>query len=64
MNPKMHSPDWNSLMLKRKKQELLISKLEKQIQNDSTKESQLKDLESRKKGMAGICKGCYKINPK
>jgi len=35
--------------VEKKEQELLISKLEKQIQNDSTKESQLKDLESRKK---------------
>jgi len=33
----------------KREQELLISKLEKQIQSDSTKESQLKDLESRKK---------------
>lgn len=37
------------LDVEKKEQELLISKLEKQIQNDSTKESQLKDLESRKK---------------
>jgi len=37
------------LDVEKKEQELLISKLEKQIQSDSTKESQLKDLESRKK---------------
>ena len=36
-------------MQRKKEQEQLISKLEEQIKNDSTKESQLKDLESRKK---------------
>ena len=40
---------FEQLDVEKKEQELLISKLEKQIQNDSTKESQLKDLESRKK---------------
>ena len=42
-------PKLEHLDVEKKEQELLISKLEKQIQNDSTKESQLKDLESRKK---------------
>jgi len=42
-------PRLEQLDVEKKEQELLISKLEKQIQNDSTKESQLKDLESRKK---------------
>jgi len=42
-------PRLEQLDIEKKEQELLISKLEKQIQNDSTKESQLKDLESRKK---------------
>ncbi len=42
-------PRLGQLDLEKKEQELLISKLEKQIQDDSTKESQLKDLESRKK---------------
>jgi len=41
-------PRLEQLDVEKKEQELLISKLEKQIQNDSTKESQLKDLESRK----------------
>ena len=41
-------PKLEQLSMEKKKQELLISKLEKQIQDDSTKESQLKDLESRK----------------
>ena len=49
MNPKMDNQSLEQLNVEKKKQELLISKLEKQIQNDSTKESQLKDLESRKK---------------
>jgi len=42
-------PRLEQLDVEKKEQELLISKLEKQIQKDSTKESQLKDLESRKK---------------
>jgi len=42
-------PRLEHLDVEKKEQELLISKLEKQIQSDSTKESQLKDLESRKK---------------
>jgi len=42
-------PRLEQLDVEKKEQELLISKLEKQIQSDSTKESQLKDLESRKK---------------
>jgi len=42
-------PRLEQLDVEKKEQELLISKLEKQIQNDSTKELQLKDLESRKK---------------
>jgi len=42
-------PRLEQLDVEKKEQELLISKLEKQIQNDSTKESQLKDLELRKK---------------
>jgi len=42
-------PRLEQLDVEKKEQELLISKLEKQIQDDSTKESQLKDLESRKK---------------
>jgi len=42
-------PRLKHLAAEKKEQELLISKLEKQIQNDSSKESQLKDLESRKK---------------
>ncbi len=37
------------LTVEKEKQELLISKLEKQIQDDSSMESQLKELESRKK---------------
>jgi len=41
-------PKLEQLNVEKKKQESLISKLEKQIQDDSTKESQLKDLESRK----------------
>ena len=41
-------PKLEQLSMEKKKQESLISKLEKQIQDDSTKESQLKDLESRK----------------
>jgi len=46
---KKAQPKLEYLDVEKKEQELLISKLEKQIQNDSTKESQLKDLESRKK---------------
>jgi len=46
---KKAQPRLEYLDVEKKEQELLISKLEKQIQNDSTKESQLKDLESRKK---------------
>jgi len=42
-------PRLEQLDVEKKEQELLISKLEKQIQSDSTKESQLKDLESRRK---------------
>lgn len=42
-------PRLEQLGVEKTKQELMISKLEKQIHNDSTKESQLKDLESRKK---------------
>ena len=42
-------PKLEQLDVEKKEQESLIAKLEKQIQNDSTKESQLKDLESRKK---------------
>jgi exonuclease SbcC len=42
-------PRLEELGVEKKEQELLIAKLEKQIQSDSTKESQLKDLESRKK---------------
>ena len=42
-------PRLEHLAAEKKEQELLISKLEEQIKNDSTKESQLKDLESRKK---------------
>ncbi len=42
-------PRLEQLDVEKKEQESLITKLEKQIQNDSTKESQLKDLESRKK---------------
>jgi len=42
-------PILEQLDVEKKEQELLISKLEKQIQSDSTKESQLKDLESRRK---------------
>jgi exonuclease SbcC len=42
-------PRLEHLDVEKKEQESLITKLEKQIQNDSTKESQLKDLESRKK---------------
>jgi len=42
-------PRLEHLDVERKEQELLISKLGKQIQNDSTMESQLRDLESRKK---------------
>ena len=37
------------LAVEKKEEEILISKLEKQIKNDSSKQSQLKDLESRKK---------------
>jgi len=46
---KKAQPRLEYLDVEKKEQELLISKLEKQIQNDSTKQSQLKDLESRKK---------------
>ena len=46
---KKAQPRLEYLDVEKKEQELLISKLEKQIQSDSTKESQLKDLESRKK---------------
>ena len=42
-------PKLEQLNMEKKKQESLISKLEKQIQDDSAKESHLKDLESRKK---------------
>jgi exonuclease SbcC len=42
-------PRLEQLDVEKREQELLIAKLEKQIQNDSTKVSQLKDLESRKK---------------
>ena len=42
-------PRLEQLTTEKKEQELLISRLEKQIQDDSSKESQLKDLESRKK---------------
>lgn len=42
-------PRLEQLDVEKREQELLIAKLEKQIRNDSTKESQLKDLESRKK---------------
>ena len=41
-------PKLERLAAEKKEQEVLISKLEEQIKNDSTKESQLKDLESRK----------------
>ena len=42
-------PKLEDLAEEKKEQELLISKLEKQIQDDSSKQSQLKDLETRKK---------------
>jgi len=42
-------PRLEHLATEKKEQEFLISRLEKQIQDDSSKESQLKDLESRKK---------------
>jgi len=42
-------PRLENLAKEKKEQELLISKLEKQIQDDSSKQSQLKDLETRKK---------------
>ena len=42
-------PKLGQLSTEKKEQELLMSRLEKQIQDDSSKESQLKDLESRKK---------------
>ena len=42
-------PKLEQLATEKKEQELLISRLEKQIQDDSSKESQLKELESRKK---------------
>ena len=42
-------PRLEHLDVEKREQELLIAKLEKQIHNDSTKESQLQDLESRKK---------------
>ena len=42
-------PRLELLAAEKKEQEFLISKLEKQIQDDTSKESQLKDLESRKK---------------
>jgi len=41
-------PKLERLAVEKKEQEVLISKLEERIKNDSTKESQLKDLESRK----------------
>jgi len=37
------------LAVEKKEEEVLLSKLEEQIKNDSSKQSQLKDLESRKK---------------
>jgi exonuclease SbcC len=42
-------PRLEQLATEKKEQESLISRLEKQIQDDSSKESQLKELESRKK---------------
>jgi len=42
-------PRLEQLATEKKEQELLIARLEKQIQDDSSKESQLKELESRKK---------------
>jgi len=42
-------PKLEDLAKEKKEQELLISKLEKQIQDGSSKQSQLKDLETRKK---------------
>ena len=42
-------PRLEQLATEKETQESLISKLEKQIQDDSSKESQLKELESRKK---------------
>jgi len=42
-------PKLEQLSTEKKEQELLMSRLEKQIQDDSSKESQLKELESRKK---------------
>jgi len=42
-------PKLERLAAEKKEQEVLISKLEEQIKNDSSKQSQLKDLESRKK---------------
>jgi len=42
-------PKLGQLSTEKKEQELLVSRLEKQIQDDSSKESQLKELESRKK---------------
>ena len=42
-------PKLGQLSTEKKEQELLMSRLEKQIQDDSSKESQLKELESRKK---------------
>jgi len=53
-------PRLEQLDVEKKEQELLISKLEKQIQNDSTKESQLKDLESRKKEWQEYAKNVIK----
>ena len=41
-------PRLEKLATEKKEQKLLISKLEKQIQNDASKELQLKELESRK----------------
>jgi len=53
-------PRLEHLDVEKKEQELLISKLEKQIQNDSTKQSQLKDLESRKKEWQEYAKNVIK----
>lgn len=57
---KKAQPRLEYLDVEKKEQELLISKLEKQIQNDSTKESQLKDLESRKKEWQEYAKNVIK----
>jgi len=49
------------LAVEKKEEEVLLSKLEEQIKNDSSKQSQLKDLESRKKEWLDYAKETIKL---